>query len=264
MSRPKFKGMADRSNLAVQLYSLKDQSLVDPRVMLEMVPVLGFAGVETAGDYGWNVQTWHDQLDSNELRLVSAHVLLDRLEQDLSACIDFNTTLGNVNLVVPIPPDGEGRDRYHRCAERLNRVAKAALEQGCHLSYHNHHWEFEPLEDGVTGMEILLAETDPELVSFQLDTAWALAGGGDPYEFVVRHRERISSLHAKEYQMASGGEPDMGEGDVPFEKIVPIAVAEGWTIVVEHEPGPSAPAGIAASANYLGDLMESQLEGDPS
>ena len=64
--------------------------------------------------------------------------------------------------------------------------------------------------------------------------------------------------------MATGGEPDMGEGDVPFEKIVPIAVAEGWTIVVEHEPGPSAPAGIAASANYLGGLMESQLEGDPS
>jgi sugar phosphate isomerase/epimerase len=243
------------SELSLQLYSLKEEALADPVAMLGMVSALGYQAVETAGDYEIGVVEWREHLKTNGLRLSGAHLLMERLESELPELAAFNAELGNFHLIVPVPPDGEGMDRYHSCAERLNAVGQAARAHGCHLSYHNHHWEFEALEGGRLGIEILLEETDPALVGFQVDTAWALAGGGDVLGFLRRHRSRVSGLHAKEYRIASKDEPEMGEGDVPFADIVSMALEDGWQLTVEHEPGEGAVEGVRTSARYLTRLI---------
>ena len=247
--------LGQSSVLSLQLYSLKEEALADPVAMLGMVSALGYQAVETAGDYGMGIAKWREHLNANELALSGAHLLMERLESGLPELAAFNAELGNFHLIVPIPPAGEGADRYHSCAERLNAVGQAARAHGCHLSYHNHHWEFEPLDGGRPGIEILLEETDPALVGFQLDTAWALAGGGDVLGFLARHRSRVSCLHAKEYRIASKGEPEMGTGDVPFPEIISMALEDGWQLTVEHEPGEAAVEGLRASARYLTKLV---------
>ena len=243
--------MIPNAELSLQLYSLKEQALSNPEEMLAMVRDLGFSAVETAGDYGWDLTKWREQLSINHLELSGAHLVMERLEDELPKLADLNAELGNFHLVVPVPPDGEGADRYHRCAERLNRVAAKAKSHGCHLSYHNHHWEFEPIDGERVGMDILLAETDPSLVKFQVDTAWALAGGCDVLKFLKINRSRVRCLHAKEYGIEEKNEPTMGEGDVPFPEILEMALADGWQLTVEHEPGESAVEGVQASARYL-------------
>jgi sugar phosphate isomerase/epimerase len=242
-------------DLSLQLYSLKEQSLKDPEAMLSGIRALGFGAVETAGDYDWDLEKWRDQLEMNGLILSSAHVIMERLEAELPTLAEFNAELGNHHLIVPMPPDGEGVERYYQCAKRLNDIAMKAQAFGCHVSYHNHHWEFEALPDGQRGIDILLTETDPDLVKFQVDTAWALAGGGDVLEFLKTNRERVRCLHAKEYGIAEKDEPTMGSGDVPFPTILEMAVEEGWQLTVEHEPGDHAPEGVRASASYLQNTL---------
>ena len=242
-------------DISLQLYSLKPQSMEDPEQMLASVKGLGFGAVETAGDYGWDCKRWRDLLMANGLSVSGAHVLMERLEDELPQIADFFAHLDCFHLVVPVPPEGEGTDRFRRCAERLNAVAEQAKSRGCVLSYHNHWWEFEDLGGGRRGIDLLLAGTDPELVAFQIDTAWALAGGGDPLGFLRENRDRIRCLHAKEYRIAEADEPPMGEGDVPFRPIVELAVEEGWPLTVEHEPGSDAPVAVRHSATYLKNLI---------
>ena len=248
---------SDSQELSLQLYSLQEQARIDPVATLSSVQSLGFSAVETAGDYGWSLGKWQEQLKINKLKVSGAHVRLERLESELGTVVEFSTGIGNTHLIVPIPPEGEGADRYHACAERLNRAAAEAGARGCRLSYHNHHWEFEDLGNGIRGIDILVAETNPELVRFQIDTAWALAGGGDVLEFLKTIRGRVSCLHAKEYRMATSDEPTMGDGDVPFPEIIELALEEDWPIIVEHEPGGDAPEEVRASAAYLAELYRS-------
>jgi len=244
-----------RMDLSLQLYSLKNQMEADLEGTLARIREMGYTAVETAGDYGLEVKRWIKYLNKNELSVSAAHVILGRLEQELPQLVEFFGKLGTSHLIVPVPPEGEGITRYIECAYRVNRVAAEVDGLGWQLSYHNHHWEFQDLGRGKTGMEILLAETDPALVKFQVDTAWALAGGGDVLEFLHENRDRVRCLHAKEYGVENKDEPPMGEGDVPFSEIIPLAIEEGWQITVEHEPGEAAVEGVRQSAEFLHGLL---------
>ena len=138
----------------------------------------------------------------------------------------------------------------------MNALGERALREGLRLAYHNHHWEFDqyPGGDSGCGMETLLAETEPDLVVFEIDTAWMTKGGWDVPEFLRRHAGRVELIHAKEYRAADDSEPPMGESDVDFPAVVDLCLEKRWPVVVEYESDP-APEGLARSARYLQDLL---------
>ncbi|GAB4462469.1 MAG: sugar phosphate isomerase/epimerase [Armatimonadaceae bacterium] len=94
--------------------------------------------------------------------------------------------------------DGRERDGYLRSAEVFNQVGKVLSEIGVHFCYHNHNWEFFDLGNGETGMDILLANTDPAVVKLCPDIYWLACGGQDPAAFVRQHRERAVYFHYKD------------------------------------------------------------------
>ncbi len=102
------------------------------------------------------------------------------------------------------------------------------------LYYHNHAFEFEPL-GGTTGMEILLAETDPELVGFECDVYWVQYGGQDPAAFIQAHAGRFPLIHLKDMVGEGDGRTfaEVGEGKIDFAAIFAAAEAQGaaWYIV---------------------------------
>jgi sugar phosphate isomerase/epimerase len=104
-------------------------------------------------------------------------------------------------------------------------------------------------------MDVLWQDTDPELVGWEIDTAWATKGGWDPVAMLREQADRVVAVHAKEIRMADESEPPMGEGDVDFAAIVELAKRHGWPLVIEYEGDP-APAGVAQSASYLKSLLE--------
>ena len=98
-------------------------------------------------------------------------------------------------------------------AAQMNKLAKPFKEAGFKLQYHNHSQEFRnfPQLNGKPGMDILIEETDPEAVLFELDVHWASAAGCDPVQWIRKLKGRIPVIHFKDYAIDWKSEAtDMG------------------------------------------------------
>ena len=242
------------SSLALQLYSLRRETKADAQATVRSVPALGYDAVELAGTYDWPVEKWKQILAETKLGVVGAHCGLANLEKGWESQIEFQYGIGNRRLIISsAPPEMRTADGYREVANRLNALGKRGTVEKFSILYHNHAFEFEPLAGGKCGMELLLAETDPRLVEFEVDTYWVERGGRNALEFVEHHRARIGMIHAKELRKRDNADVPAGQGNVDFVRIIPIARQHGWPVVVEYE-GENAPAAVAESARYLRTL----------
>lgn len=238
------------NSLALQLYSLRHETATDPEGIVRHVPSLGFDSIEIASTYGWSADQWRKILTETRLQFVGAHVGLEALEKEWDAQVKFHRDIGNRRLVVPsLPKNLQTSEGYSEAAARLNALGKRAKSGSFALLYHNHAYEFTPLADGGCGMDILLGETDPELLSLEVDTYWVERGANNSSEFIQRNAARIGTIHAKEF-CRDGRDVPAGQGDVDWKTIVPLAHSRGWPIIVEYE-AENALAAVAASAQYL-------------
>jgi len=150
-----------------------------------------------------------------------------------------------------------GPDIWKRTAALLNEKAAALSADGIKVGYHNHNLEFAPVE-GTTGWDILVEETDPSLVYFEVDTGWVATAGLDPVDFVKRHGKRISILHVKDVAAdnvqsytINMSPAEVGSGVLPFRKILPAAYEAGTRLfLVEQEPPFKLPRIEAARKSY--------------
>ena len=114
------------------------------------------------------------------------------------------------------------RDRatWAAFARDLNRAGRMARDEGLRLGYHNHNWEFFRLTDdpSKTAFDVLVEETDPRLVHFELDLFWAVRGARDPVDIVERIDDRVLQYHCKDMNQAGSFE-DLGLGLIDFPRI---------------------------------------------
>lgn len=243
--------------LSVQLYALRREMAVDPAATLRDVPAMGFDGVEMAGDYGWDADRWRDLLAETGLRVVAAHVGLEELETNFAALTVFHRAVGHRRLVVSSLPEAlqNGADGYRAAARRLNALGARAADEGFRLAYHNHAFEFTPLADAggdgaEAGMDLLLRDTDPGTVRFEVDTFWVERGGRDAVAFLREHAARVGLVHAKDLRRDDGADVPLGEGVVDFAAVAGLARAHRWPLVVEYE-SEDAPSALRQGAAHL-------------
>ena len=242
-----------QNSIALQLHSLRHEVVTDPERIVRLVPSLGFDSVETAGTYGWPADRWRKILTETKLQIVGAHIGLESLETEWDAQTKFQCAIGNNRLVVSsLPKNLQMAEGFSEAATRLNALGGRAKSDGFALFYHNHAYEFSPLSGGRCGMDILLAETDPQLLSLEVDTYWVERGGRDSREFIQQHAARIGMIHAKEFRR-DGRDVPAGQGDVDWKTIVPLARSRAWPIIVEYEADNALPS-VAASARFLRGL----------
>jgi sugar phosphate isomerase/epimerase len=151
----------------------------------------------------------------------------------------------------------EGEAIWKKTAAALNESAAKLRPLGIGVAYHNHNVEFAPIGN-TTGWDILVRETDPRLVSFEVDLGWVTAAGRDPVAFLGQHRGRIKLLHVKD--LAAGSptnfaitmEPtEVGSGTQPWARLLPAAYAAGVRhFYVEQEPPFAIPRIEAARRSY--------------
>jgi sugar phosphate isomerase/epimerase len=241
------------NSLALQLHSLRHEAAVNAEGVVRSVPSLGFDSVEIAGTYGWSADQWKNILAETELRIVSAHVGWEALEKEWDEQARFQRAIGNRRLVVPeLPKDLQTPEGYSEAARRINTLGERAKSDGFAMFYHNHAYEFLPLSDDRCGMDILLAETDPQLLNLEVDTYWVERGGRNNREFIQQNVSRVGLLHAKEFRR-DGRDVPAGQGDVDWKVIVPLLRGRGCPIIVEYEADNAVEA-VAASARYLREL----------
>ncbi|MDQ6699296.1 MAG: sugar phosphate isomerase/epimerase, partial [Acidobacteriota bacterium] len=173
--------------------------------------------------------------DENALRVCGSHVGIDALESSIAQVVEENLALGNRYVVVPYLGENrrQGTDGYKKTADLLNGFGETLTAHGLTLAYHNHAFEFEPLENGQIGEDILLENTDPMLVKAEVDTYWVLVGGQDPVAFVRKHAGRVPLMHLKDRDKTDGSFAEVGTGDLPLDALVAAAPEIGteWLIV---------------------------------
>jgi sugar phosphate isomerase/epimerase len=186
--------------VGLQLYSLRNQFQQDGvDKTLDKVKELGFKYVELAGTYGQPVEKFRAALDARGLVPVSAHLGFDLWEKDPEGTAKQAQALGLKFVGVAwIPHNGDFDEATCRhAAEVFNKAGKATAALGLRFFYHNHGYEFQPHGDG-TLFDLLVKETDPKLVSFQMDVLWAVHPGQDPAALLMKYPDRWILMHFKD------------------------------------------------------------------
>lgn len=210
--------------LGVQLYSFRDAFGTDVPGTLARVRALGFEEVELAGTYGLAPERFREELDRAGLRATAMHVGYERLRDSLPAVLAEARALGAgwVGTAWIPHPRGEFTVAVARqAAADFNRAGRAARAEGVRLYYHIHGYEFRPGAGGELPMDVLMGETDPEAVHFQMDVFWAARPGADPVALLRRYPDRWALMHLKDMRPGTSTDDHSGSAP-PDETEVPV------------------------------------------
>ncbi|MEM1412852.1 MAG: sugar phosphate isomerase/epimerase [Pseudomonadota bacterium] len=200
----------------IQLYTLRGAMGQDAQATLTALAGMGYANVEFAGHAGHDPKVLRGWIDDLGLVAPAGHVDPNEVRLDPGPAIEAAVTLGHEYIVIAWIPEEQRRtlDDYRRWADVLNRTGEAASTAGIRMAYHNHDFEFVKL-DGMMPQQLLMTETDPGLVDFELDYYWVAKAGLDIAEVLNWAPERFTLAHIKDIN-AAGEIADVGTGLIDF------------------------------------------------
>jgi sugar phosphate isomerase/epimerase len=240
--------------VGIQLYTLRRRMQEDVEGTLAAVAEIGYREVEFAGYFDRPPKRIRELLEANGLRAPAAHIGMPEPGDGWDRVLDAAAEIGHGYVVTPwIPESQRTADGYRRFAELFNRAGMAARARGITFAYHNHDFEFVTLGDRLP-FDLLLDETDPTLVQFELDLFWITKGGHDPLEYFGRYPGRFPLVHVKDMS-ADGAMVDVGQGEIDFARIFARAAQAGIRhYFVEHD-NPADPLESARRSHaHLRDL----------
>ncbi|MET8208346.1 sugar phosphate isomerase/epimerase [Streptomyces sp. NPDC005373] len=245
-----------RGGIGMHLYTMRDVLAKDFAGTVEQLAEIGYATVGVSGRHGYGAADIRRMLDAVGLRAVLEHVAYQTLTgSGLPQALEDLHTLGAKWPVVPsLPGSMHSPAGYREAANQFNRIGAASREAGLGpVLFHNHDGDHDVM-DGENLYDILVRETDPHLVAFELDVYWASKGGADPAAYFVRHPRRFPALHVKD-MAPDGGFADVGSGTLDFAAMFDDAQAGGvkqW--LVEHDIPKDPFATARNSYEYLAAL----------
>jgi sugar phosphate isomerase/epimerase len=244
--------------VGIQLYTVNGPMQDDPVGTLEQLRQIGFAQVESAGFGKRSAKEFRKLLDDAGLACPSAHLQFD--VDNLGAAFEAAHALGAAYATsgsLPAPaadakPAGTKRsmslDEAKRTAEFVNRVGAAAKRAGLQYVYHNHDFEFADQGGGAVGYDLLLRDSDPELVKFEIDCGWMIFAGRNPIDYFKKYPNRFPMIHVKDFLPAPGSPPaggaremlgaELGRGVVDYKPIFAVAEKAGLKHYFVEQEGP--------------------------
>jgi len=218
--------------IGIQLYTVRREFARDPEGTLAQLAQIGFQEVEFAGYPPGTPNAIRALLDKHRLRAPSSHVDLKSVRTDWERTLDRAATIGQRYVVVAFVGVNERRtlSDWKSLAGEFNRAGEAAAKRGLRFAYHNHDVEF-PLLEGEVPYDVLLRETDPKLVSFEMDLYWITKGGKDPLAYFARWPGRFPMVHVKDMDATPRQFfADLGTGTIDFRRIF----AKGKQAGIQH------------------------------
>jgi len=242
-------------NIGLQLYTLRSEMAQDFEGTLAKVAALGYSEMEFAGYYGKSPKQVRRILDQMGMTSPATHVQLQAIRDNLDNEIETAVAIGQRYIVVPSVPSSERSiEHYHRHAELLNRAGEICRRSGLQMGYHNHSFEFAATGDQ-NPYDILLTETDPDLVTMELDLFWIYYAGADPNAYFKKYPKRFSMLHVKDMD-TQRNMVDVGRGNIDFAELFSYADTAGFKhYFVEHDDPDDGMKSVATSINSLSKLV---------
>jgi sugar phosphate isomerase/epimerase len=268
------------ARIGVQLYTVRDAMVQDFDGSLAKVAAIGYKEVELAGFAMDQGKVTYFNRSPKEIRagaehygltVPSAHVNYTSLSpENFPRIIEASHVIGQGYIVNPWIDENvrHQADGWHRAAEAFNRAGEQCKKAGLQFAYHNHWFEFIPVE-GKLPYDILLKETDPNLVKMELDICWIVVGGGDPITYFKRYPGRFPLVHLKDVKekppVTAAGAEDFGDtlkgmtavgsGIIDWKKILSYSQEAGIKhYFVEHDKPAKPFESIKTSYEYLEKL----------
>jgi sugar phosphate isomerase/epimerase len=255
---PSFKGP-----IGLQLYSLRGEFTRNVPATAEKVRDFGFKIVETAGTYNLSPAKFKELLDQNGLKAVSGHFPFERYRDDVENVARDAKTLGLEYVGCAwAPHEGEFDEKECRDAiEVFNKAGAALKKHNLKFFYHAHGYEFAPHAGG-TYMDLMMKETDPENVRFQMDIFWVVHPGHDPVKWLEKYPKRWELVHLKDMKkgVKTGeftGKTDvandvpLGTGQMNWPAILRAAKKAGVKYYFIEDESPTVAEQIPQSLKYL-------------
>lgn len=258
--------------IGLQLYTVRDAMQSDPSATLARVSKLGYNSVEgatytgTQKFYGMEAAEFSRLLKRNGLIMPSSHYRLGdekmngempkgTIMQDWGKAVDDAAMVGIKYMVCAYLSEAErgGTDRYKHIAEQFNKAGETCKKSGIQLCYHNHDFEFKK-EDGKFMYEVLLENTDKNLVKMEMDLYWVNKAGQDPIALINQHPGRFPLWHVKDMDKTPEHSfTEVGNGSIDFKKIFKYADKAGLQyFFVEQDKTPGDPFNsITQSISYI-------------
>ena len=253
--------------VGIQTYTLREAMGEDDVATLKMIKDVGYDYVElNRRDFSSRTPAELRQiLDAVGLPAPITHVDYDSLANRPTELADTASTLGCEYVILPwIGDDQRGLDDYKAHAEMLNRAGETLKASSIRVGYHNHQFEFFDLGGRQNGMNILLDETDADLVDFELDLFWAALTGTDIVSLFKQHAGRFKLCHIKDLagdpsawrestdftQIVQKFMVNVGEGELPFEEYFAANDVSGMKYFIAEHDNPPKPYKASIETSY--------------
>jgi sugar phosphate isomerase/epimerase len=255
-------GGANANMIGIQMYTVRDQLQADFDGTVEKIARIGYKNLEFAGYYNRTPEQVRALLDRLQIVSRSSHIGAPLMRTDAAGQIKAAKTIGQEYITLPSFNFGkEGLVGWRKAVAEFNQWGAMCRDAGLRLAYHNHNFEFASLE-GTTGYDVLVKETDPKLVDFELDLYWARFADQDPLALFAKYPGRFAMWHVKDMAITGTqkGMTPVGKGTIDFKSIFANARQSGMKyFFVEHDSAAQYPGGSLASAQasyeYLRQLL---------
>ena len=247
--------------VGIQLYTVNGPMETDAAGTLKKLRKIGYGVVESAGFGKLSAKQLRQLLDDAGLICPSAHLSFD--PANLGAAFDDAHAVGATyaasgsldavvkaaNPATALAERSMSLDEAKRTAELASRIGTAAKRAGLQYVYHNHAREFADQGGGATGYDVLLRETDPDLVKFEVDCGWMIFAGHDPIAYFKKYPNRFPLIHVKDFLPGSDRNAgsmlgaELGHGVIDYKPIFAAAAKAGLKHYFAEQEGPFARMG---------------------
>lgn len=239
-----------------QLYSVRDLMPKDPKGTMKKLAEMGYTQFESYGgpDFLWGMSPKECKtfLGDIGVKMVSTHFDINK---DLDKNIERGAEAGLKYMLCPYLGPQKTLDDWKKKAAFFNEVGAKVTKVGMKFGYHNHDYSFKPLE-GVIPHELLLENTDPKNVMFELDLCWIVASGQDAIAHLNKYGKRYELVHIKDIVKDDNGkvkQKDLGQGTMDFANLLKTAKKVGikYYIVEQEEYPVSSLESMKVDADWM-------------
>jgi sugar phosphate isomerase/epimerase len=247
----------------LQLYTLRDDMPKDPRGVLRQIASFGYKHIESyEGPQGmfWGMTNtdFKKYMDELGMTIIASHCDMNK---DFEKKVADAAAIGMKYLICPWLGPQKNLDDYKRYADEFNKKGEICKKNGIRFAYHNHDYSFKPMA-GTIPQDLMMQNTDPGMVDFEMDIYWVATANEDPIAWLKKYKDRFRLCHIKDrtktpVENNGKNSVDLGTGVIDFARVLKTAKENGMQyFVVEQEAYPNGTPleAVKAGAEYMRNL----------
>jgi sugar phosphate isomerase/epimerase len=245
------------ASFGIQLWTVKEDMAKDARGTLKKLAADGYRQIESfEGKEGmfWGLghKGFKSYMDEVGSKIISSHC---DYTKDFERKAAEAAEIGMKYLICPYKGPQKSIDDFKRFADEFNKAGETCKKNGIRFAYHNHDYSFKPI-NGEVPQDVMMRNTDKNLVDFQMDIYWVVAAGEDPQAWFSKYPGRFRLCHVKDLGKTAKGHESvqLGKGTIDFPTILKAGKEKGLQYyIVEQEAftGTNPLESAAADAGYM-------------